>query len=119
MSKQKRHIISSSDILSGLVPMEIDYEKRRTDSEKQHERLLKEYEEKVNVEKLRFEDLSCPVCKSKDKKIESQSTSNGVIGPGYHSSILFEHLVCQACGILYKDLSKPKKIEYPKKDYIF
>ncbi len=119
MSNQKRHVIRSTDILSGFVPMEIDYEKRRADSEKRYELLLKEYEAKMEAEKSRFENLSCPVCKSKDKKIESQSTSNGVFGPGYHSSILFEHIVCQACGILYKDLSKPGKIEYPKKDYLY
>ena len=109
-------LIKSEDILKDLKPLVIDYEKRAKDNQERYEKALKDYNEAIEKERNRFDELKCPVCKSLNKKETTISENNGVIGSGYHSHITLQYLVCQDCGVMYKDINKPEKIHYPSKN---
>ena len=108
------------DIFGDLKPLEIDWEARRIENEERYKQTLKSYEDAVELEKERFAKLKCPVCKSETKKEIFHAHNNGVIGPGYHSTVTLEYVVCEECGVMYKDLHKPAKLKYPSKnDYLW
>lgn len=108
------------DIFKDLKPMEIDWEKRAKENQDRFEKAKLEYEKAIQDEKIRFNNIVCPVCKSVDKKAISHSDNNGIIGPGYHSHVIFEYLTCENCGVMYKDLKKSAPIKYPSKnDYLW
>jgi len=60
-------------------------------------------------ERIRVKKIKCPVCKSTSKSFHSKGESNGIFGPGYHYKETDSYYVCQKCGVMYKDLNKPKK----------
>ena len=65
-----------------------------------------ENEKENEKEKNRFNNIECPVCKSKNKtKVEKQN-NNGIIGSGYSSWVTESYLVYNDCGVMYKDLKK-------------
>jgi transposase-like protein len=73
------------------------------------DRKNKEFREAKEKEEERISAITCPSCKSTDKEHIVKSNNNGILGPGYHSWIVDEHFVCKKCGVMYKDLNKPKK----------
>lgn len=88
------------------IPLNIDYQKRHSEVKSILEEDEKRYKREVKEEENRVKKLSCPACKSKDKEIKVISESNGVIGPGYHSSVKLDFYVCKKCGIHFSDLNK-------------
>ena len=88
-----------------------NWQERKENKKLEKENLKKKEEENKKLEKERIDNLGCPLCKSKEKKIVKYSESNGVCGSGYYSNIIFEFYICQNCGIVYKDLNK----KYEKK----
>ncbi len=74
-----------------------------------------EKENKVRQEKAEkqrqnhFNNIECPVCKSTKKVNVVKTDSNKVYGPGYSSWVTEDYLICQNCGVMYKDLKKPKE----------
>ena len=82
-----------------------EFQKALDDRKEERERNYKNWEE---TERKRFEKILCPVCKSKKKANVIKSDSNGIMGPGYSSWVTEEYLVCSKCGVMYKDLNKPK-----------
>lgn len=117
MNKQNSHKVGF-DIFKDLKPLEIDWAKKHEENQKNYDQAVLNYNKAVEEEKERFKKLKCPVCKSESKKEVCHSESNGVIGPGYHSHVIFEYLICEDCGVMYKDLNKPAKIKYPTKGYL-
>lgn len=88
--------------------------------EEQHKAYLEDvlrYEKETIQEKQRIEKLECPACKSKKKKYHYERKSNGIIGPGYHSTIIKEYYICEKCGIHYSDLNKKEIKPIMKKYY--
>lgn len=81
--------------------------------EKEREERRKEAEKKrqiaAQIEYERFNAIQCPVCKSTDKANVKKTDSNGIIGPGYSSWVTEEYIVCNNCGVMYKDLRKNEK----------
>ena len=76
--------------------------------EKAWEEQRRKKQEALELENKRSKEIECPLCKSKDKEYIIKTTNNGVYGPGYHSSVVEEYIVCKSCGIMYKDLKRPK-----------
>ena len=72
------------------------------------------YEKELKEEDERYNNLACPVCKSKDKKKNVISHNNEPIVYGGRNSvnILAEYCICQSCGSMYVDLNK-NKVTYP------
>lgn len=84
----------------------------------QEEKVQKEYEEEMKEEEIRLTNLPCPLCKSLDKHLHIDYSSNGIYGPGSSSRIINEYYICNECGILFKDLKK-KDIQRPSKLFNF
>lgn len=79
-----------------------DWQKHKQDQ-------LDAYEKWWEEENRRFDNVKCPVCKSTEKGIIRKTDSNKILGPGSRSWTLDEYVVCSKCGVMYKDLNKPKK----------
>ncbi len=114
MSKPKRtkekkgggSLISISDLLASAKPVDMSkwYEEQEKLEKQRREREARE----AKIEEERIKNLSCPVCKSTNKHRHTESTSNGIMGPGYHSRITSDYYICMDCGIHYTDLNKKK-----------
>lgn len=65
------------------------------------------------AENTRILRLKCPVCKSSKKERSTHNTSNGIMGPGFSSTKIFDHYVCQGCGVHYSDIKKRDIGKYP------
>jgi transposase-like protein len=86
---------------------------------KEQEDLSQElYELEVKEENMRISNLCCPLCKSNNKHLHIDYSSNGIYGPGSSSRIINEYYICNECGILFKDLKK-KDIQRPSKLFNF
>jgi transposase-like protein len=88
--------------------------------DRQHKAYLEDvlrYEKETKQERQRIEKLECPICNSKEKKYHCESKNNGIIGPGYHSTITNEYYICEKCGIHYSDLNKKEIKSIMKKYY--
>ena len=95
-------------------------DKQRVNLKELYEDEVRLYKEKVKKEEDRVVAMTCPCCKSADKKHNMLSTSNGVMGPGYSSRIIADYYICQSCGIHYSDMNKielvyPEKPLFPRK----
>ncbi len=73
---------------------------------------IKAYEKALKEERIRIENMECPVCSSKEKGYFIQSENNGICGPGYHSYVTQEYYICKRCGVHYSDINK-KEINKP------
>jgi hypothetical protein len=51
-----------------------------------------------------MEKINCPNCLSTNIKDESEYSSNGIIGPGYKSTLIKEQYSCNDCGIIFKKI---------------
>ncbi len=107
----------TKDILNGLKPLVIDYVKRTKENQERFDVALSVYNESIEKEKIRFNELKCPVCESNNKKEICISENNGVLGPGHRNHIIQQYIVCQDCGIMYVDINKPEKLKYPSKNF--
>lgn len=117
MAKQKNENIEKSkisrteDIMKDAKPL--DMSKYYTERDNLREIARKEYENAIDEERRRIEELTCPVCACHDKKRFIHSTaSNGIYGPGHVSKITDDYFICNNCGVHYSDLNK-KEIKKP------
>lgn len=92
----------------------IDMTKVYEESKKQYEKSLERYKKDKAAEEKRIEKLTCPNCKSKDKKHILKYESNGIMGPGSRSWTTDDYYICQSCGIHFTDLNK-KDIQPPSR----
>lgn len=76
------------------------------------------YNAQMKEEEERIFNLCCPLCKSNDKYLHIDYSTNGVYGPGSSSRVTNEYYICNECGILFKDLHK-KDIQRPSKLFNF
>jgi transposase-like protein len=93
-------------ILETLEAKPVDMKKVYEDRKKQIESAQKKWDAEYKKEQKRIENLFCPCCKSKEKSHVLKSTSNGVFGPGYHSTVTDDYYVCMNCGAHYSDIKK-------------
>jgi len=108
MAKLKSPI---DDILKRSTPVEMP----KIDWKAEHKKEVENYENWWKKEKKRIDNIKCPVCQSTKKENIEKTKSNNIIGPGYNSWVTEEYLVCGKCGVMYKDLKKPKNtLKYPK-----
>lgn len=104
----------SLGILEEAVPVDMEaYYKRKVEEKKRDEL---RYKNEIAEESERIKKMKCPACSSVNKKRHTTSKNNGIIGPGYRSTILDDYYICQKCGIHYSDLNK-KDIIPPSKNY--
>ena len=94
---------------------EIDWKKVAAEEEKAEKEREKKKEAWDKKEFKRFKNIKCPVCQSTKKENITKTANNGIIGPGYSSWVTEEYLVCGNCGVMYKDLKKPKENPYAKR----
>lgn len=87
---------------------QIDWDKLVKENEIRQEEADRRRQKEEEKEAKRFKKLSCPVCKSTKKYCVVKSDNNGVFGPGYSSWKTEEYLVCESCGVMFKDINKPK-----------
>jgi len=86
------------------------------DWKKLDEERIEAYDKWWEEENNRRDSIECPVCKSKNKQNVKKTDSNNIYGPGSRSWVTEEYLVCNDCGIMYKDLNKPgSEPEYPSR----
>lgn len=100
---------SIEKILKNLKENPIDWKEVNERIKRNEEETKKRIEEVRRLEEERFNNVKCPVCKSTNKEQVIKSKGNGIIGPGYHSHVTEEYLVCKECGVMFKDLNKSKK----------
>lgn len=101
---KKKYKSGLDELKSRIIPMDSEeLAKIWRDAEEEKKKKEREAEEK---EQKRFNNVKCPVCKSKDKSRIVKGRDNGVFGPGYHYHVEDEYLVCKKCGVMYKDLKK-------------
>jgi len=94
----------TEEIMKNGIPIDMEaHYKRIHEREKQQEQ---EAAEARRLEKIRIDNMKCPLCKSQEKEHHVVSSSNGIMGPGYHSSPIMDYYVCKDCGIHYSDLNK-------------
>ena len=94
----------TEEIMKNAVPVDMEalYKRAHELKEKQEQ---KEAEER-RLEKIRIDNMTCPLCKSNSKAHHVVSNSNGIMGPGHYSSPVMDYYVCKDCGIHYSDLNK-------------
>ena len=103
--------ISLSDILKkGMVKLEPrDMTKYAEDDKKKVEEDKIRYEKDLETEKNRFENLTCPSCKSRKKAQQTITHRDGPLIIGGNSvSVLADYCICQNCGTMFVDLNKKK-----------
>ena len=89
------------------------------ESMKEQQNLSQEkYELEMKEESERISNLCCPLCKSNNKQLHIDYSSNGIYGPGSYSKVNSEYYICNECGILFKDLKK-KDIKIPSRLFKF
>ena len=71
-----------------------------------YEEEVRAYKERVKQEEDRVAAMTCPCCKSAEKIHNVESTSNGVMGPGYSSHVTADYYICRSCGVHYNDMNK-------------
>jgi len=96
----------------------IDTDKLFESMKEQQNLSQKKYELEMKEESERISNLCCPLCKSNNKHLHIDYSSNGIYGPGSSSRIINEYYICNECGILYRDLKK-KDIQRPSKLFNF
>jgi uncharacterized protein YbaR (Trm112 family) len=106
-----------SEMLKDLKAIPIDWNAVNARMQQDKEEAAKRLEEEQRIEGERFNNIQCPVCKSTNKTNIVKTNSNGVFGPGYHSWILEEYLVCDDCGVMYKDLKRFDEKEGKKRKH--
>lgn len=77
------------------------WEKHRAEEKAKEEKERKDEQERVK-------NLSCPVCKSTNKNDVRKTGDNGIIGPGSRYWVTEEYYYCMDCGVMFKDINKPK-----------
>ena len=86
------------------------------------EKRKEEKEKRKKDEDERLANIKCPACKSSNKEHVAKRGDNGVYGPGFSSWLIDEYYYCTDCGVMYKDLNKPKENpseENPSDDLLF
>ena len=92
-------------------PIKVDWEKRKKERE--------EHNKQAKIEKEKWLEETkpiCPLCKNEKITHVCQGTSNGIYGPGYHSTVTFECESCDECGTLFQNMIR-KKNPYKGKEY--
>ena len=54
----------------------------------------------------RMKGVECPCCKSTNVKENNITKSNGVFGPGHHTSTVFSYILCLDCGVMFQKIEK-------------
>lgn len=100
------HLNKREELMKNATTIDISEVNKRM-----HERIKQieaEQAEARRLEKIRIDNMKCPLCKSQEKEHHVVRTSNGIIGPGHHSAPVMDYYVCKDCGIHYSDLNKKK-----------
>lgn len=99
-------VIKFNPTFSGGTPIDMNEYFNRLEQER------KEADERAKIaaeiESERIENMTCPVCKSNQKKHYVKSNNNGVYGPGSYSWITDDYYICLECGVHYSDINKAK-----------